>query len=242
MTHMVDDCYSSFFRNGQRPGAITGMMMEEWEEGVRMSTAGYLCVHVNEHKGQKPAKIVASGQLGTQLCEWVELLRPLHVPDGCEYVFAGENGDRLQNLSRAVTTLAKKFDMNIRKATDVRKAIATKGGDFSDKEKSSLAHAMSHTTSTADRYYRAYAESKNMKGYDVIGSILEVPKNEEKKRRRFTEEQTKLIKEHFHEKITSKEMPTPPDLEMFLSQHRQVFQGRVRGDIYSKIRNIIGRK
>lgn len=74
----------------------------------------------------------------------------------------------------------------------------------------------------------------------MIGSLLEVEPVEpveseaQKKRKRFTEEQTKLIRKYFAPHIAAKEIPHPPDLEKFISINRQHFPGRQRGDIYSK--------
>ena len=69
---------------------------------------------------------------------------------------------------------SKEFHTILPTATSVRKAIATKGGEFEASDKEALAHTMSHSVSRADRYCRAYGESKSVQGYDVIGSILQV--------------------------------------------------------------------
>ena len=235
-------------RNGQRPGAITGMTVEEFDEGMRTSDPSYLMIMVADHKSKKPAKIVASKQLLLDLIDWMHILRPLHVPHGCPYVFSTEKGGKVAHFSRSLTVLADEFDSSLPAATEVRKAIATKGGGLDTTKKTALANAMSHSVPTADRYYRAYGESTSVEGFQVIGSLLEVELVEpveseaQKKRKRFTEEQTKLIREYFAPQIAAKEIPRPPDLEKFLSINRQHFLGRQRGDIYSKVRNIIGRQ
>ena len=50
-------------RNGQRPGAITGMTMEEFEHGVRATDGSHLKVMVGDHKSKKPAKVIVADQL-----------------------------------------------------------------------------------------------------------------------------------------------------------------------------------
>ena len=54
---------------------------------------------------------------------------------------------------------------------------------------------MEHSVLTADTYYRAHNETRNIQGHGVVGSLLELPT--EKKRRRFTETQTQLIEQYF---------------------------------------------
>lgn len=67
------------YRNGQRPGAVTGMRVDEFNEGIRgMRSSGpsYLTVMVAEHKSKKPAKLAASDQLLEELKDWVLVLCP----------------------------------------------------------------------------------------------------------------------------------------------------------------------
>ena len=234
-----------FCRNGQRPGAVIGMTIDDFEEGIRFSGAGtgtILNILVRDHKVNTSAKVVVSGLLVEHLKKWVATARGLYVPAHCQFVFANEDGEKLSHLSRSLAKLAKCFDFVLPSATSVRKAIATKGGDLSDSSKAAVANAMSHSLSTANKYYRAYGEAKNIEGYEVIGSILEVPSMSAKKRRRFTDAQTDVIKEYFSDSIHLKVIPETPQLEKFLSENREEFQGRTRADIYSKIRNIIGRQ
>ena len=228
-------------RNGQRPGAITGMTMEEFEHGVRATDGSHLKVMVGDQKSKKPAKVIVADQLLDQFLSWVHVLRPLYVSEGCAYVFATEDGQKLSHLSRALTTLAEEFNTSLPTATSVRKAIATRGGALEAAEKTALAHAMSHTVSTADRYYRAYGEATSKKGFEVLGSLLEVESALTKKRQRFTQEQTTLVSDHFSQQIANKHMPSPADLDTFLTMHREKFSNRQRADIYSKVRTIIGR-
>ena len=146
----------------------------------------------------------------------------------------------MNHLSRTLSTLAEEFDATLPTATSVRKAIATRGGGLEAGDKEALAHTMSHSISTADRYYRAYGESKSVQGYELIGSILDI-ETPAKKRQRFSAEQTQIISDHFTEKLSCKDIPSAGELESFLTEHRDKFPGRKRGDIYSKIRNLIGR-
>ena len=147
-----------------------------------------------------------------------------------------------KDLSHSLTTLAKEFHTILPTATSVCKATATKGGEFEASDKESLAHTMSHSVSRAGRYCRAYGESKNVQGYDVIGSILQVTTPTGKKRQRFSQQQTQIIEDHFSERLSAKEIPSPGEIERFLVEYREKFPGRKRGNIYSKIRNLIGRK
>ena len=212
--------------------------MDEFLEGTQEE---HVILLVKDHKGTKPEKLVVSGRLLEQFKDWVCTLRPLHVCGECPYVFCTETGEKLSHLSRDVSKLADEFGTTLPNATNVRKAIATKGGELETSAKTALAHAMSHSVETADRYYRAYGESKNLQGFSVIRDILEI-NPEEKKRHRFTAEQTDLLADYFSVNLATKQIPRPAELEKFLVDNRERFPGRKRSDIYSKVRNLIGRR
>ena len=74
--------------------------------------------------------------------------------------------------------------------------IATAGGALGEREKSALAHSMSHSKATADSYYRAYGEAKSLEGFQAVGNLLEIP-SAVKKRQKFTEAQTECLSAHF---------------------------------------------
>ena len=112
---------------------------------------------------------------------------PLYVTAECPYVFGTEDRDKVEQLSRKLQRVARDFDVSIPPATSVTKAIATKGGELGDADRVALAHSISHSPVTADRYYRACGESKSVQGYEVVGSILTIPKV--KKRHSFSAEQ-----------------------------------------------------
>ena len=101
-----------FCRNGQRPGAVIGMTIEEFEEGIHFSRAGtgtILNILVPDHKVNTSAKLVVSGLLGEHLKKWVATARGLYVPAHCQFVFANEDGEKLSHLSRSLAKLATLF-------------------------------------------------------------------------------------------------------------------------------------
>ena len=101
---------------------------------------------------------------------------------------------------------------------------------------------MSHSRDTADRYYKAHQEATSKQGYKVIGEIMNVEQVPVvKKRVPFTDLQTDVIKRYFATNIEIGKIPQPDALEKFLREKRDLFPLRKRGDIYSKLRNIIGR-
>ena len=102
---------------------------------------------------------------------------------------------------------------------------------------------MSHSESTADTYYRAYGQAKSLQGFQAVGDILKIPDGSpKKKRQRFSEGQTEAVSSHFAANIKEKLMPSSKEIDGFLESNADGFKGRVRGDIYSKVRNLIGRK
>ena len=89
------EIFMNFCSNVQRPGTITGMTMDELQKGRERSTKshGVLIVTVKNHKGVKPAKIMADGKLLAQLLGWADVLRPLYLVDqSSEFVFPTTRG------------------------------------------------------------------------------------------------------------------------------------------------------
>ena len=215
------------------------MTLEEYNNSSE-PTPGTSVVMVEEHKGDKPARVVASGEIVQELRMWVTLLRPLLVAGESPYLFCSEEGKKLTQLSRCVMDLSKRFNITLPTATVVRKAIATVGGVLGEKQKEALAHSMSHTRATADTYYRAYGETKSLVGYDTVGRILDIPLT--KKRQRFSTQQTEAIKKRFSAEIEAAIQPSGEAIDLFLAENKELFPRRKRGDIYSKVRNLIGRR
>ena len=219
------------------------MTMQEWEDACsRDESTPVVTIRVKEHKGDKPAKLTASGMVLSQLTSWTLLLRPLYLAGASTYVFPRRDGSKLCHLSRLLGEVAKQFSLSLPTPTTIRKAIATKGTSFTDAERAALAQTMSHSQQTAEKYYRAKTEAVNRQGYEVLGKILDVPTGPSpKKRIRFTKQQNEVIKAYFAAAISMKIVPQRPTLEKFLEENRELFPGRDYKDIYSKIRNLYGR-
>ena len=216
------------------------MLVAEYEQASR-SSPDTVVILVHSHKGSRPARVVTEGRMASELETWVAHLRPLFVQGEFPLLFCSRSGDPLVQISRKLSELAKSFGSTIPPATVVRKAIATAGGALDAEKKTALAHSMSHTEATADSYYRAYSEAKSLQGFQVVGNLLELPESGAKKRQRFTKAQTDLILSHFSAEIAEKVQPGGKAIDAFLVSHVDIFKGSSRGDIYSKVRNIIGR-
>ena len=232
--------YAFVCRNAQRPGIISGMTLREYKEASQ-PTPDTLVVLVRMHKGSRPARVVASDRAIAELAMCPNILRPLFIQEDSPLLFCTREGGHLLHISRKLSELAKSFGSTIPPATAVRKAIATAGGALGDREKSALAHSMSHSQSTADAYYRAYGQAKSVEGFQAVGNLLEIP-SAVKKRQKFTEAQTECLSAYFKTEIREKVQPSGAAIASFLKSQGDLFKGRTRGDIYSKIRNLIGRK
>ena len=200
-----------------------------------------LIVLVHSHKGPRPARVVAETRMAKELNAWVTSLRPLFVQEESTLLFCSRSGAPLVQISRKLTELAKSFGASVPHATAVRKAIATAGGGLDSEGRTALAVSMSHSQATADTYYRAYGEAKSVQGFEAVGNILSIPEAK-KKRQKFTEDQTRAINSHFAANIKEKIQPSGSEIDNFLQLNNAQFKGRARGDIYSKVRNLIGRK
>ena len=192
-------------------------------------------------QGSRPARVVANNRTITELAMWANMLRPLFMQEDSPLLFCTRQGGCLLHISRKLSELAKSFGSTIPPATAVQKAIATAGGALGEREKSALAHSMSHSKATADSYYRAYGEAKSVEGFQAVGNLLEIP-SAVKKRQKFTEAQTECLSAHFKAEISEKVQPSGEAIAAFLKRNGDLFKGRSRGDIYSKIRHLIGRK
>ena len=198
------------------------MTVAEFEEAYVVDKK--LLIHVKDHKGTKPAKLVVDGIIREELVDWMTTLRPMYVNGDTQYIFAEEDGRKIHKLSDKVSKIARQFSASVGTATSVRKAIATAGGLEASGDKTVLAQAMSHSVATADKYYRAYEDSVNIEGHGVIGKILNV--SLDKKRQRFTTAQTAVIMTTFSDDIACGVIPNPPALEKFLSENRVMFLDR----------------
>ena len=164
-------------------------------------------------------------------------------PPTANGLFPAPTGAKLTNVSRKLKALADQCNISLPTPTNVRKSIITKSSKRSDSDRSALASTMSYSKGTVDRYYKAHLEATSKQGFNVIGEIMEVEQVPVlKKRVRFRNLQTSVLTEYFAENIESGKLPLPAALEQFLAEKRDLFPLRKRGDIYSKLRNIIGRK
>lgn len=108
-----------------------------------------MTINVHEHKGVKPARLVAAGHVQAQLMMWMTQLRPKYTPCDCKWVFPSPCGEKMSNFSRKLKVFAEKWNIALPTPTEVRKTIITKSGEKSDADRSAPASSMSHTRATA---------------------------------------------------------------------------------------------
>ena len=61
-SHSLDEeCRVDYASNGQRPGAVARMTMEEFQKARQQLTTPVMTIHVHEHKGVNPAQLVTGG-------------------------------------------------------------------------------------------------------------------------------------------------------------------------------------
>ena len=161
--------------NAQRPGAITGATLAEYQAaGVSQVGRGkYTTMVVKNHKTSTTgsAKITLGGNLASHLKLFVEHLRPvLEGSSTSLLLFPNREGRQLDHLSRHLHRLAEKLHIQLPKtATETRHAAATAVVERSDNERTAVAAAMSHSKRTQELYYALNKGRKQaVEGYRVM--------------------------------------------------------------------------
>ena len=89
--------------------------------------------------------------------------------------------------------------------------VEIKASSLPDDKKTSVARSLSHSSTTVEKHYPALEKKKIIEGYTEVGSLLRdktITTSPLKKRRRFTDSQTSLIKEAFAAQIIHKLTPS----------------------------------
>ena len=146
-----------FIENANRPGVLAGMTIQEYRKMTKQDE--YYIITVMKHKTayvHGPARIVLNSRLRSWLSVFVDIMRPQIASATCGNVFLSWNGKEMDSghITRAVQSVFKKGGMDVKvTSTSFRKAAVTAVHSGNPALSGKLARHMSHSESTAKKYY-----------------------------------------------------------------------------------------
>ena len=245
------------YSNAQRPGAVAGALMSEFEEGFRARRKGdsYVTLRVKSHKtgSSESAKLILPRKILKMLAVWEEV-RSKVAPDS-PYLFPDFKGRQISHLIRVVATYAEARDIALPTSQVVRTTVELHTKKMAAPVQEAVSRSLSHSQATVLKHYRANDKQSGHLAYEAIQEIVSSKTGDQEtaeepgtsgasprkaKRRRFTQEETDIT-EHFSSQLQRKELPVTAESERFLAnQPPHLFPGRRAHDIYDKVRNLIG--
>ena len=232
--------------NAQRPGAITNATLSEYKAAT-VYTIGretYCTFMVANHKTATTgrAKITADKHLSGLLAKYVQHIHPHFEGSSSAILFPNRDGRPLDHLSRHVEKLANKLGICLpHTATETRHAAATAIAEGTDKERTAVAAAMSHSQRTQQLYYSLKKGRKEaVEGYRVMEGIRRGAEGMEAggARKGFSVEETDVIRLFFADHISNSKAPSSAECRQFLAQHPLARDAK---QVRDKVRNLIGR-
>ena len=240
----------SMYKNSQRPGAIVNMTLKEVTDAIRNEhhegDDHYLVIRVSEHKTATSgtAKVVFKNDDIELFRRYLKYIRPKILGKNTSHlVFPMPSGRAMANFNQMVQNMAGRYGLDPPSATKVRKIVSTASASLEQTVASKVATHMSHSVTTQKRYYAATRGGEDAReGFEAIQTMRTTPKNptpppQPKKRRAFTNEETKVITLYFQQNVAQGIAPSMAKCNRFLEEHEEV--DRSAKDIYDKVRNII---
>ena len=248
------------YSNAQRPGAVTGALLSEYEEGFRARKKGesYVTIRVRNHKtgSSESAKLVIPRKTLKLLAVWEEVRSK--VAEKSPYLFPDFKGGQLNHLTRVVTRFAEDRHISLPNVQSVCTSVELKAKHMAAPVQEAVSRSLSHGHATVLKHYMANDKESGYLAYETIQNIVSGDKGDadepeasglgkaspkKPKRKAYTQEENEIVKAYFASYIRSKELPLKADSQRFLDgQPEHLFQGRKPHDVYDKVRNLIGRK
>ena len=157
MLHTYHIPFYSLGSNGQRPGAIINMEVQEEEKATEEEVDGVrvLTIKVCNHKTGmlERAGIGLCGETIEHLNHWMKVRRIL-LPDST-LVFLSWKGEIIQNLTTKVRTLAQSFGLDLHTTREVRSNVEIRATSIDSTKQTLVARHLSHSNRSAEKSYRA---------------------------------------------------------------------------------------
>ena len=223
------------YSNAQRPGAVAGALMSEFEEGFRARRKGdsYVTLRVKSHKtgSSESAKLILPRKILKMLAVWEEV-RSKVAPDS-PYLFPDFKGRQISHLTRVVATYAEARDIALPTSEVVRTTVELQTKKMAAPVQEAVSRSLSHSEATVlandkESGHLAYETISLETIQEIVSSktgdqdTAEEPGTSgasprKAKRRRFTQEETDIITEHFSSHLQRKELPVTAESERFLA-------------------------
>ena len=185
------------YKNGQRPGAIQNMTIDEFK-ARKQQTNGKFLIRVLHHKiaaSTGPANLIIGKKLEKELGKYLDLIRVNITPKSRELgkrMFLIHTGNTFRKISESIRKVAQEFSVSVPTATIHRKVMATTAhcdDTFTDGQMRALNYHMSHSAATSSNYYQRPAAKKAMDSYSNIQALS--------KKHFFTGQEDKIIKKEW---------------------------------------------
>ena len=165
-------------RNAQRPGAVAGMKKSELEEAMEGRRPGEcIVVRVAEHKTgfTEAAKIVFDAVTEKMLKKWCGVLDSCDVDS--QYAFPTLDGAKNTHMFRVISRIGEDLGHSLPTSREVRVSVELRAKTLPDAEKERVSRSMSHSESTAAKYYRANLKEDCHLAFQSVQDILKTKMN-----------------------------------------------------------------
>ena len=149
------------------------MKRAEVEEAMEARQPGErIVVRVEEHKTgfAEAAKIIFDIETEKMLRKWWRVLDDCN-PDS-QYVFPTFDGEKNQHMFRVISRTGGDLGYALPNSREVRVSVELKAKTLPAADKERVSRSMSHSTSTAEKYYRANLKEDCHRAFQSIQDIL----------------------------------------------------------------------
>ena len=236
---------TTMLKSWQRPGAVANATVEEFQQAKEEDDNVIIRV-VNHKTGiHGSAKLVFSKLDYQCLQKYFKYIRPILVGNKLtERLFVKEGGEGIKKVQGIIESMAKQFGFKPITSTLTRKIVATNAIQKLPSQAATLVTSqMRHSVQTDARHYRAIIgrahASDAFKHLEALRSGHPAEQTPETKRKRFTGEETELIRAAFAVNIVENTAPTLQQCKMFLGRIQSAeLDGRSPKDVQDKVKNL----
>ena len=202
------------YSNAQRPAAVTGALLAEYEDGFKAQKKGerYLTVRVHTHKtgSSESVKLVLSRETLKLMTVWEEVRDK--VAEESPYLFPDFKGRQVAHLTRVVTRYAEGKSITLPNPQTVRTVVKLKAKHLDAPTQEAVSRSLSHSLATVQKHYRANDKNSGHLAFETIQGIVrgkedgkqgddEQPQDSgtsrKQKKKQYSAEETRIVNDYF---------------------------------------------